>query len=249
MRILGLIPARYASSRFPGKPLANIHGKSMIRRVYEQALQCGALHGLAVATDDSRIYDHVVSFDGSVLMTDKEHQTGTDRCAEALIQFEQKGESYDAVINIQGDEPYIHPDQIGLVAALISRPEVPVGTLISPVSDTEQLFNPNIIKVVTDQNLRALYFSRNPVPFLRGVHPDQWAQTFPFFKHIGIYAYKRDTLKQITKLTRTRLEEAESLEQLRWLENNIPVYTDVTSIQSHSVDIPDDIQKLPEDGT
>lgn len=233
MKILGIIPARFASTRFPGKPLIDIGGKTMIRRVYEQALKAKSLSDLIIATDDQRIYDEVLSFGGKVHMT-ADHQNGTERCAEVLHVI-----GADAVINIQGDEPFIHPEQIDLLASLFSDPQCQIGTLIKVSDDVSLLEKVSIIKAVVDKHFKALYFSRSVIPYLR--NPDA---NPTFYKHIGIYGYRADVLKEIVKLKASPLELAESLEQLRWLENGYRIQTAVTTHESISVDVPEDLERI-----
>lgn len=239
MKILGVIPARYASTRFPGKPLALINGKPMVQRVYEQALKAN-LHEVVVATDDDRIADVVKSFGGNVVMTSSEHPSGTDRCAEAMAKYKS---GWDAVINIQGDEPYIHPNQINILAALLQRAEVEIGTLVKKISQPEELLNVNTPKVVIDALGNALYFSRQPIPYKKGVEISEWVNQHTYYKHIGIYGYKSDVLPKLTQLKQSSLEVAESLEQLRWLENGYKIATGITVEETIAVDSPDDLLK------
>lgn len=241
MKTIGIIPARYASTRFPGKPLVDIAGKTMIQRVYEQAVKSELLQTVLVATDDERIADVVRGFGGKVVMTANHHQSGTDRCFEALNIIDQ---SFDAVVNIQGDEPFIHPEQIDKIVNLLSRPEVQLATLCKKILNEDELNNPNCVKVVLDNQLRALYFSRYPIPYVRDEQNAAMLEQNSFFKHIGIYGYKAETLAQITKLPPSFLEKAEALEQLRWLENGFKIFVDITDKESISVDKPDDLQKL-----
>ncbi len=235
MNILGIIPARYGSTRFEGKPLALINGKMMIQRVYEQAKKADKLSEVVVATDDERIYNAVVGFGGKAVMTSTRHKSGTDRCCEVVDKI---GNGFDAVINIQGDEPYINPQEINQIAELISDKDTQLASLCKPVYDEEELMSPNAVKVVFDKNGKALYFSRSAIPYLR----NQIERTF--YKHIGIYAYKCDVLKKVAALPQSGLELAESLEQLRWLENGYTVRMGVTEFESFSVDVPDDIVKI-----
>jgi 3-deoxy-manno-octulosonate cytidylyltransferase (CMP-KDO synthetase) len=245
MKILGIIPARYGSTRFPGKPLARIGDKSMIRRVYEQCKQAKSPGSIVVATDDERIYKHVKDFGGEVVMTAQEHQNGTSRCAEALQLWEQeKGEKFDAVVNIQGDEPFINPEQIDKVAALLMKPEVDIATLAKKIETTEELFNRNVVKLVTDNSGKALYFSRQTVPLVRDADEERWLEKAVFYKHIGIYGYKKEVLVRIVHLAPGKLEQAEKLEQLRWMENGYAVYTDFTEFESFAVDTPEDLSKF-----
>ena len=244
MKIAGIIPARFASTRFPGKPLADIGGKTMIRRVYEQASRAASLSEVWVATDDKRIFEHVSGFGGKVLMTADTHRTGTERCSEALDMLERQGRTFEVVINIQGDEPFIDPAQIEKLTACFIRPEVQIATLIRELNSEEELFNPNIIKVVIDAHGKALYFSRAAIPFCRGKEIKDWQASHKFYKHIGIYAYRCEVLKKIVQFEPTPLEIAESLEQLRWIENGISIHVEITDLESHSVDTPEDLKKL-----
>ena len=241
MQILGVIPARYASTRFPGKPLVDIFGKPMIQHVYEKAVQ--VLPHAVVATDDARIFDAVEAFGGQVVMTDKNHQSGTDRCAEAVGIFEANTNiKIDAVINIQGDEPFIKTSQIEQLAKLLIKNDVQIATLIKAIEQNDNLFNPNNVKVVIGENNEALYFSRQPIPYFRGNEEKDWLKKHNYYKHIGLYGYKIDTLKQITKLNKGKLELAESLEQLRWLENNYKITTAETYIEGIGIDTPEDLE-------
>jgi 3-deoxy-manno-octulosonate cytidylyltransferase (CMP-KDO synthetase) len=241
MRILGVIPARYASVRFPGKPLIMIQGKSMIQRVYEQVLQARMISELVVATDDERILNEVSSFGGKAVLTNPNHPSGTDRCLEACNTF---GESFDAVINIQGDEPFIDPAQIDQLADLLNNPLVPIATLAKKITSSDELFDANVVKVIFDFNGHSIYFSRNPLPFLRGVDQAEWLQNFDFYKHIGLYGYHLDTLREITHIPQSRLEKAESLEQLRWLENGYSIAVGITEKESFGIDSPEDLKKI-----
>ena len=240
MKILGIIPARYASTRFPGKPLVDICGKSMIQRVFEQACKAETLTEVVVATDDSRIFDHVIGFGGKAVMTAPKHQSGTDRCAEVMQQFPE----YDACINIQGDEPLIDPKQIDLLGDKLGEEEVELATLIKKIDHNEELFNQNIPKVVRKINGEAAYFSRETIPHLRGIDPSEWLQKHTYYKHIGIYAYRAATLQQITRLPLSSLEKAESLEQLRWIENGYRIHTVLTDIETQAIDTPEDLKKV-----
>lgn len=242
MKFVGIIPARYASTRFPGKPLADILGKPMIQRVYERASQ--VLDTVVVATDDQRIYEAVVNFGGRVVMTSEHHKTGTDRCYEALTKLP---ETYDVVINIQGDEPFIAIDQIEAVKSCFVSDQIQLATLVKPLdahTSMDELENPNTPKVVLSQTGEALYFSRSVVPYVRGVEQSKWASTQTFYKHIGIYAYRADILERITQMAQTPLEKAESLEQLRWLENGLRIHVAVTHSENHSIDTPEDLQRV-----
>jgi len=241
MNVLGIIPARYASSRFPGKPLVDIAGKSMIQRVYEQAAKCLDLTDVMVATDDDRIFDHVTQFGGKAIMTSHHHQSGTDRCAEvAAIHTD-----YDVIINIQGDEPYIEPEQISKLAACFAAPDVQIATLIKRIKNEHELHNPNSPKVVVNKLNEAVYFSRSALPHIRGEEQQNWLEFYTYFKHIGIYAYRADILQQITKLEVSALERAEALEQLRWIENGYRIKVAETEFETYAVDTPADLELLP----
>lgn len=243
LNVCGIIPARFASTRFPGKPLVDIDGKSMIRRVYEQACKAASLNEVVVATDDSRIFDHVTAFGGKVMMTSTHHRTGTDRCREVLQQLEEQGKSFDIVINIQGDEPFIDPEQINAVANCFADSQVQIATLRKALTGADELFSPNIIKVVCNQQGKALYFSRAPIPYIRGKQEEEWIGEQIFYKHIGIYAFRAQTLHAISALAPSRLELAESLEQLRWLEQGFSIQVETTLSESHSIDTPEDLKK------
>ena len=240
MPILGIIPARYASSRFPGKPLADIAGKSMIQRVYEQSKKCFHLAEVIVATDDERIYKHVHDFGGSAIITSPLHQSGTDRCAEVAQQHPQ----YDVIINIQGDEPFIDPEQISKLAFCFNDADTQIATLVKKVQTNDELFNPNSPKVVINKLSEAVYFSRSPLPHIRGQEHEDWLNHFTYFKHIGIYGYRADVLQQITKLPVSSLEKAESLEQLRWIENGYCIKVAETQLETFAIDTPGDLEKL-----
>jgi len=238
MSILGIIPARYASTRFPAKPLADLGGKSMIRRVYEQAKKSKSLSKVVVATDHDEIFDHVTDFGGEVCMTSAHHASGTDRCYEVLSK---ENSSFDYVINIQGDEPFIAPEQIDLLASLLDG-KTELATLIKKIDSVEQLFNPNLVKVVSDKNQDALYFSRSVIPYFRNPEQAEWVIQHTYYKHIGMYAYRNDVLEKITRLEISALEKAESLEQLRWLENGYKIKVKETSIETMGIDTPEDLQ-------
>jgi|SRR5665213_979538 len=240
MKTLGIIPARYASSRFPGKPLVDIDGKSMIQRVYERAEKCGNLSEVIIATDDKRIFDHVVGFHGMVVITSADHQSGTDRCAEVALQHPE----YDVIINIQGDEPYIEPEQISQLAGCFKDSNTQIATLVKKVQNELELFNPNSPKVILNNRSEAIYFSRSPLPCIRGQEEKNWLQHYTYFKHIGIYGYRADILQQVTKLPVSALEKAESLEQLRWIENGYRIKVAETEFETFAVDTPGDLEKL-----
>ena len=239
MKVVGIIPARYASTRFPGKPLALIKGKPMIQRVYEQALK-SQLDEVVVATDDVRIADAVMDFGGRYVLTDPNHRSGTDRCREALDLLDKQ---YDAVVNVQGDEPFIDPLQINQVMELISRDDTQLASLAKKIVDEDELFSPNTVKVVMDKQGNALYFSRNPIPYMRNIDRSEWLKNGVFYKHIGIYAYKSETLRRIAEMQPTALEVSESLEQLRWLENGLDIRIGITDTENVSIDQPRDIEK------
>jgi 3-deoxy-manno-octulosonate cytidylyltransferase (CMP-KDO synthetase) len=240
VQILGIIPARYASTRFPAKALADIGGKSMIQRVYEQSSKATQLSQIIVATDDERIFDHVHQFGGKAVMTSENHQSGTDRCFEALVK---NGGSFDYVINIQGDEPFISPEPINSLAeALDGKTEL--ATLVKVIDSQDILCNINVPKAVLNKRQEVLYFSRQTIPYLRGVEMEHWMEHHTFYKHIGIYAYRVDVLEEITKLEVSSLEKAEALEQLRWLENGYSIKAVITTDDSHGVDTPEDLDRV-----
>jgi len=241
MQILGIIPARYASTRFPGKPLVDIAGKSMIQRVYEQSKKCPLLNEVVVATDDDRIFNHVTGFGGKAIMTSPDHQSGTDRCAEVA----RKHPNFDVVINIQGDEPYINPEQISKVISCFTDSNTQIATLVKKVLTNDELHNTNSPKVIINKNSEAIYFSRSPLPHIRGQEPNTWLQHFTYYKHIGIYGYCADVLQQITKLPVSPLEKAESLEQLRWVENGYRIKVAETELETFAIDTLEDLEKLP----
>ncbi len=240
MKTIGIIPARFASTRFPGKPLTEINGKTMIRRVYEQAIKAESLDHVVVATDDERIANEIKSFGGAVIFTQPHHQSGTDRCAEVATLIP----GYDVAINIQGDEPYIDPRQIDLLVSCFTDSQVQLATLIKEIHTEEELFNTNIPKVVINVKAEAIYFSRHPVPYLRNAERPDWMHSHQFYKHIGIYGYTMPTLLEITKLGPSSLEKAESLEQLRWIENGYTIQTKITAIETIAIDTPEDLNKI-----
>ncbi|MCC6690070.1 MAG: 3-deoxy-manno-octulosonate cytidylyltransferase [Bacteroidia bacterium] len=239
--LLGIIPARYASSRFPGKSLVDINGKSMIQRVYEQAKKSKSLNKVIVATDDERIASHVKYFGGECVMTKSNHQSGTDRCFEALKKMEG---SFSYVINIQGDEPFIDPSQIELIADLLIDGKTELATLVIPVDSQDLLFNEGEVKVTLNENKEALYFSRMVIPYIKGIDKKEWHKHFTYHRHVGLYAYRCDILEKITKLKPSALEKAESLEQLRWIENGYKIKVAVTHHDSHCVDTPEDLERI-----
>lgn len=244
VKIAGIIPARYASTRFPGKPLALINGISMIERVYRQVSSCALISTAVVATDDQRIFDHVSGFGGRVIMTSANHQSGTDRLGETLKKLSTLGETFDIAVNIQGDEPFIQPSQILKVLGLFSNPGTQIATLIKKIEDPAELFNPNVVKVVTDRDGKARLFSRSVIPHFRGMPENAWIDNFTYYKHIGIYAYRTSTLAQLVLLNPAPPEIAESLEQLRWLWNGYTIFTEITELETTGVDTPDDLSKL-----
>jgi 3-deoxy-manno-octulosonate cytidylyltransferase (CMP-KDO synthetase) len=242
LQFAGIIPARYASSRFPGKPLVLIGNKPMIQRVYEQASK--TLRMVYVATDDRRIFDAVKDFGGKAIMTSPDHMSGTDRCSEAVSTIMvETGRNIDVVINIQGDEPFIKPEQIRLLMQCFDDETVELATLVRETAPGEDLFNPNQPKVVLNSKRDAIYFSRAAIPFIRDAEKSNWSKNHIFYKHLGLYAYKTETLRKITALARSPLEIAESLEQNRWIENGYSIRTAVTSWESIGIDTPDDLEK------
>jgi 3-deoxy-manno-octulosonate cytidylyltransferase (CMP-KDO synthetase) len=243
MKIIGIIPARYESSRFPGKPLADILGESMIQRVYNKCLLATSLQDVYVATDDQRIFDHIESFGGKVIMTKSTHTNGTERCKEVLSKI--KSNDIDVVINIQGDEPFISPNQIDLLANIFFLyPETQIGTLIKKIEDYDTLFNPNTPKVVFTPNNDALYFSRNTIPYQRDHDQSTWLDNHDYFKHIGIYGYTSKTLNEIVDTDETSLESTEKLEQLRWLENGFRIKVAKTTHETIGIDTPEDLERV-----
>lgn len=241
MQSIAIIPARYASTRFPAKPLALLGGKPIVQRVYEQVKK--VVERVVVATDDERIYNTVVSFGGEAVMTSPNHKSGTDRCAEA---YERLGYEADIVINVQGDEPFIATEQIKALVKCFEKESVDIATLVKPFSadgGIEALENPNSPKVVLNKEGEAIYFSRSVVPYLRGVERSEWLKCHTFYKHIGIYAFRAKTLLEVTALAQTPLEEAESLEQLRWLESGYKIGVGITNIETIGIDTPEDLQR------
>jgi 3-deoxy-manno-octulosonate cytidylyltransferase (CMP-KDO synthetase) len=243
MKILGVIPARFASTRFPGKPLVSIYGKPMIQRVYEQATKSKLLDKLIVATDNQSIFETVKAFGGEVMMTAMQHKNGTERCAEVLEKL--TNEDFDIVINIQGDEPFFEPESIALLASCFINKQTDIATLIKKIETTDDLLNNSVVKVVKTLDNKALYFSRFSIPFNRtSKELSTLINETHFFKHIGIYAYRTAILKKIVCLEESTLEKTESLEQLRWLENGFQIYTNITHHDSNSVDTPEDLAAL-----
>ena len=253
MNFIGIIPARYASTRFPGKPLAMLGGKPVIQRVYEQVVS--VLGEAYVATDDERILNAVKAFGGRAVMTRSDHKSGTDRIEEAVEKLEESGESREergerrvesrdcVIINVQGDEPFIQRSQLETVKQLFDDPHTQIATLGKPFESIEAIENPNSPKIVTDVNGYALYFSRSVIPFIRGKERKEWLSAFPFLKHIGLYAYRREVLAEITQLPQSPLELAESLEQLRWLQNGYRIKVGLTDVETVGIDTPDDLAR------
>jgi 3-deoxy-manno-octulosonate cytidylyltransferase (CMP-KDO synthetase) len=242
MEILGIIPARYASTRLPGKPLVEINGKPMIQLVYEQAIQSKMLKKVVVATDNDKIFNQVQEFGGEVIMTSPQHQSGTDRCAEIIGKPNQQ--NWDVIVNIQGDEPFIKPTQIDLLCKCFEKSETQIATLIKEIQEYEELFNHNNVKVIINKYKQALYFSRSPVPYCRNFPEQEWLKQNTYYKHIGIYGYRAAVLREIAALPKTKLEITESLEQLRWLENAYVINTEVTTVESMAVDTPEDLLRI-----
>ena len=245
MKFTAVIPARYASTRFPGKPLAMLGGKTVIQRVYEQA--ASVLSDVYVATDDERILSAVEAFGGRAVMTRTDHKSGTDRIEEAVEKIEKQGMDKegqgDVIINIQGDEPFVQPSQIKTLMALFDDPETQIGTLGKRFESMEAVQNPNSPKIVTDHRGFALYFSRSVIPFIRGIEVEDWLSHYPFLKHLGVYAYRREVLAEVTKLPQGVLEKAESLEQLRWLENGYRIRVGMTEVETVGIDTPADLER------
>lgn len=238
MKVIGIIPARYASSRFPGKPLAKLGGKYVIQRVVEQV---GAvLDDVYVATDDERIYNTVTSMGAKAVMTRSDHQSGTDRIAEAL---EKIGGNFDVVVNIQGDEPFIQKSQIETVVACFNDADTQIATLGKKFATIEEAKNPNSPKIILDNRSYAMYFTRALAPYIRGKEENQWIDVYPFLKHIGLYAYRTEVLREVTKLPQSPLEIAEGLEQLRWLQNGYKIKVGLTEVETVGIDTPEDLQR------
>lgn len=241
MHAIAVIPSRYASTRFPGKPLADIRGKTMIRRVYEGIDGIDVLDDVIVATDDERILQHVLSFGGKAVMTSAHHQSGTERCAEAVSRLRPKP---DVVINVQGDEPFVAARHIHEVLSCFEQKDTQIATLIKKIEDQATLLNPAVPKVVFNRMQQAIYFSRNPIPYVRDVPTGNWLEASTYYKHLGIYAYRSNILEEIVNLPPGRLEQAERLEQLRWIENGYTIRIKETHTESMSIDHPRDIERL-----
>lgn len=241
MKYIAIIPARYASSRFPGKPLAKVGGKPIVQRVYERV--AASFDKAVVATDDERIFSCVESFGGHAVMTSPNHRSGTDRCREA---YDKEGDGCDVVVNVQGDEPFIHQEQLEALKQCFDDDATDIATLVKPFKPEdglEALENVNSPKVVVDGNNNALYFSRSVIPFLRGVPKEEWLSRHTFYKHIGLYGYRAEALRKITRLEPSPLERAESLEQLRWLENGFKIKVGFTNLETIGIDTPDDLRR------
>lgn len=237
--VLAVIPARWASTRFPGKPLAKIGPKTMIQRVFEQVSQAQTVARAVVATDDERILQHVLDFGGEAVMTHPEHPSGTDRCAEVARQFPDA----NIVLNVQGDEPFILPQQIDLLAnTLMESPFANIATLVKKIDQPEHLHNPNVVKAVFSSSVGAIYFSRHPIPFVRGTQPENWLAQQDFYKHIGLYGFRKEALAAVAALSPTTLEKSESLEQLRWLEHGFRVAVGITEWETLGIDTPEDLE-------
>ena len=244
MKFIAIIPARYASTRFPAKPLARLGGKPVIERVYEQV--AGVLDDAVVATDDERIYEAVRAFGGRVEMTSTAHRSGTDRCWEAYCK---QGRTYDVVVNVQGDEPFIRREQLETVKRCFDDPATDIATLVKPFTEADGLAaleNPNSPKVVLDARSQALYFSRSVIPYLRNVQREEWLSRHTFYKHIGLYAFRAEVLRAVTSLPQSPLEMAESLEQLRWLENGYKIGVGITQVETVGIDTPEDLARAEE---
>ena len=241
MKFIGIIPARYASSRFPGKPLAMLGGKHVIQRVYETVSE--VLGEAYVATDDARIFNAVESFGGKAIMTRADHKSGTDRIEEAVEKLKTNA---DVIVNVQGDEPFIQPSQIETVCRCFDDAATQIATIGKPFDTMEAVSNPNSPKIVVDNNGYAMYFSRSIIPFVRGVEKEEWLENFPFLKHLGLYAYRKDVLAAVTRLPQSSLEKAESLEQLRWLQNGYRIKVGVTNFETVGIDTPEDLKRAEE---
>lgn len=244
MKVLAVIPARYASTRFPGKPLALLGGESIISRVYHRVLRTEGVDDVVVATDDERICDHVETFceEGAVMMTSEEHGSGTERCGEVLDRLERQGYRYDVVINVQGDEPFVEPAQLQALIGCFDDPEVQIATLATPIASTDELLSPNNVKVVFDQAMKALYFSRQPIPFVRDVPVEKWLGHGAYYKHVGIYAFRSQVMEQVCQPVPCLIEKCEKLEQLRWLYTGIPIAVRITDHANIGIDTPADLK-------
>ncbi len=246
MNFIGIIPARFGSTRFPGKPLVDIGGKTMIQRVYEQGMKANSFDFVCVATDDERIHSHILSIGGKAIMTSTDTPTGTERCLEAYksdLAYNYLADE-TVIVNIQGDEPFIDPAQLDALCSCFSDEKVEIATLTKKIEHSDEVTNSNVVKLVKSNNGKALYFSRHPIPFVREYEPSDWMIHSDFYKHIGIYAYRANVLAKIASLAKSSLEKAENLEQLRWLENGFHIQVLETTIESISIDTPEDLSKL-----
>ena len=241
MKVIAVIPARYASTRFPGKPLVDINGKSMIMRVYEQVLKSNLISEAIVATDDERIFNHVESSGGKVVLTAANHISGTDRCAEVQRGLKDK---YDVILNVQGDEPFIDPNQIDELISCFNDEKCQIATLVKSIKDAQLLFDENKVKAVLDNSNYALYFSRQAIPFQKNSSPEKWINNFDYLLHIGLYGFRWNVLQDLSQLNPGRLEKSESLEQLRWLENGYKIKAAHTKYESVGIDTPDDLLRV-----
>ena len=242
MRTLAIIPARYASTRFPGKPLAPLGGKFVIAWVWECVASLPSLSKAVVATDDGRIAKAVTALGGKAMLTNSGHRSGTDRCGEVLERLEAAGEQYDVVLNVQGDEPFVKQEQLESLIGCFADSDTQIATLMTTIHESEELLSPNNVKVVCDQKDRALYFSRQPIPYLRGLAQEEWLQKHRYYKHVGIYAFRAETLKELVRLPQSPLEVGENLEQLRWLENGYSIQMCHTQTANIGIDTPEDLE-------
>ncbi len=240
-KTVAIIPARYASTRFPGKPLALLGGKPVIQWVWENVSAMSELACAVVATDDERIAEAVKGFGGRAVMTASTHRSGTDRCGEVVRKLREEGQAFDVAINVQGDEPFVRQEQLRSLVDCFADGEVQIATLKTAIHSTAELMSPNNVKVVCDLRGRALYFSRQPLPHVRGVEPEQWMEHHPYFKHVGIYAFRTETLEALVRLQQSPLELCESLEQLRWLENGYEIQVKETAVANIGIDTPADM--------
>ena len=240
MKVLGIIPARFNSSRFPGKPLATIGGKPMIIHVLERASLCKEISRLIVATDNPIIMDTVIKHGYEAMLTAESHPSGTDRCAEILSKIEDEP---DICINIQGDEPFLDPDQLSALISCFKNSDCQISTLKHRINNQEELFSPDAVKVITDKNGKALYFSRSPLPYLRDQNEESWLSKQDYYRHIGLYGFKAEILKKVSKIEESSLEKAEKLEQLRWMENGFSVFVATSDKPNIAVDTPHDLKK------
>jgi 3-deoxy-manno-octulosonate cytidylyltransferase (CMP-KDO synthetase) len=238
--ILGIIPSRYGSTRFPGKPLVDIAGKSLVQRVYEQTSKSTLLTEVVVATDDQRIFDHVLSFGGKAIMTSDQHPTGTDRCVEVAKKM---GNDFDFFVNIQGDEPFIDPKQIDGLCELFLTPTTEIGTMMKAITDPAEIFDMKEVKITFNKNMEALYMSRSAIPYIKDVPESEWYKHHTFYKHIGIYGFRKDVLIRIADMRPTILEKLESLEQLRW-QDEFKISLGITDIDTLSIDTPEDLKEV-----